>query len=180
MNNYPSRVPNRIEGTGEGLFKREIPVDYNAGSPWATSRPRLEVDPLVYDPQQNYVDAINKAFNVTKTPLNIDHYGNYLQVDHNWDNFVDKSNHLRTPNGTRLGYAHSTDNLNPAQPDFYGAGIDNLTPVLGDNYYSKSYNLPLGMTADIEYDGDGTLAGGINVPSRQYYAAALMNLLNKR
>lgn len=175
-----SRSPRKVSGTGEGLFKREIPVDYSAGSPWATSRPRMEIDPLLNDKQEAYVNVVNSALNASRSPLHINHSANYRQVDHNWDNQVDRYNSVNLPDDTRLAYTHSIDNLNPEQPDYYGAGIDNLDAILGENYYTKTYQLPFNMSADIEYDGDGTLAGGLNVPSKQYYVAALMNLLNKR
>lgn len=174
MDRFRSRERNVVSGTGEDLYKREIPY---GSDQWAQTRPRPEIDPLVNDPQQAYVDAINSALQKVNSPAQVSHYGNYFQTDHNWDNSVDNFNILGTPE-KRLGFTQSINNLNPAQPDYYGAGVDNLAPVLGDNYWNKEYKLPLGITANVEYDGD-TLAGGLDIPSRQYYLAALANMLNK-
>jgi len=85
---------------------------------------------------------------------------------------------LENPNG-RLGFVQAQNYANPQIPNYYGAGIDNLNALLGNNTYAGEYNLPLGMTGELEYDGD-TLAGGVNVPSKEYYIAALLDMLNNK
>ena len=170
------RTARQIDGEAEGLYKREIPID---SSEYAQKFPIVEIEPLLDDKQQAYVDAINTVLNAANVPAQVDHYGSFVRPDYYWGNYVDNMNAIDDPNGERLGFVHSVDYQDPSKADYYGAGIDNLNKILGDNEYYKELNLPLGITGQIEYDGD-TLAGGLDIPSKQYYVAALLNLLNKK
>ena len=60
----------------------------------------------------------------------------------------------------------------------YRAGIDNLAALLGDRNYDNSIETPLG-NLNYGYDGD-TAYGSVEVPTKQYYAAALLDLLRGR
>ena len=173
MARFPSRNAQYADGQAEGLFKREIPRD---SIQWAQSLPILDGGPLLNDKQQAYADALNAILQATNVPVQVQHSRTLVEPDYNWGNYVDNMNSLRNSDDERLAFLHSIQNANPAEPDYYGAGVDNLNAILGDNYYQKQYDLPLGITGELEYDGD-TLSGGLNVPSKQYYAARLLDLL---
>ena len=171
MARFPSRNAQYADGQAEGLFKREIPRD---SIQWAQSRPRVDVNELLDDKQQAYVDALNTVLQAAN--LQVDHHSNTVEPDYNWGNSVNTMNALRNSDEERLAFLNAIQNANPAEPDYYGAGVDNLNAILGDNYYQKQYDLPLGITGELEYDGD-TLSGGLNVPSKEYYTARLLDLL---
>lgn len=115
----------------------------------------------------------NRAYGNPNAPLAARYGVDY--VDDNRDERAYRSGvNLYSRNGNRLGFIDrdvTTSNTN------YNAGIDNLTPILGDRYFDKEINTPFG-SAYMEYDGD-TLAGNIDVPSNAYYLVALKNLLSR-
>ena len=115
----------------------------------------------------------NRAYGNPKAPLAASYGVDYVD-DARDDRAYRSGVNLYSRNGNRLGFVNrdiTTSGTN------YGAGIDNLTPILGDRYFDKEINTPLG-SAYMEYDGD-TLAGNVNVPSNAYYLVALKNLLNR-
>ena len=81
---------------------------------------------------------------------------------------------LDSRNNGRAAFAHY--NVRPDSTGYY-AGIDNLP--LGENYYSKELNTPLG-TFGAEYDGDGTGVLSYETSPQLYYLKALANLLTNR
>lgn len=116
----------------------------------------------------------NRAFANPSMPLV--QKTSYDYVDDNTDS---RANHsqvsLWNRDNNRLGVL--TKQVIDDGGTYYGAGIDNLAPILGDRYFSKEFNTPLG-TISAEYDGD-TLSGGIDVPYNKYYFVALKNLLDR-
>lgn len=167
--NRATRPKNVLEGTATGFQKGASTGDH----------PNVEADQLIKDSAQNKATLANAVLKRTNLPLNVTGSTYLFRPDYYWGDWTDTTYTARTPNNTRLGYASKIHNFNPAQADEYSAGIDNLYG-LGENYVSKSYDLPLGITASMEYDGDGTLGGSLEIPQKQYYLAALMNLLRGR
>ena len=124
---------------------------------------------------EKLVTAYNsRAFGNPNAPLVQKFSGEY--VDDNYDSRALRSGlNLQTHDGNRLGYVDRDMRVDGTS---YGAGIDNLGRLLGeDNYFDKSLNLPLG-TLDVGYDGD-TLSANMNIPRDNYYVQALYNLLNR-
>jgi len=163
------RVSNYVQGSGE-VNKSEIPSGYQQ------SYPKINADQLMDDNATAYAEALNKALNVSKAPINVEGRTVLFEPDYNWGKWTDTTYTARTPQGTRLGFANHYHDFNPSGVNGYSAGIDNLYG-LGEDYISKEFNLPLGVTASMEYDGDGTLSGNLEVPQRNYYIQALANLL---
>ena len=155
-----------LEGTATG---------FNRGAS-TNDHPNIEVDQLINDKAQAYGSLLNAALKAKNIPVDVSG-GTYLyQPDYYWGNWTNTNYTARTPEGTRLGFVNKQHDFNPSGMNSYSAGIDNLYG-LGEDYVSKEYNLPLGITASMEYDGDGTLTGNLDVPQKNYYIQALANLL---
>ena len=168
-----TRTAKKASGKAQGQYKKEITEpEYKK-----QAYPKYDVDQVVNDKAAALSDAANAVLGKTSLPLTTSGGTNLIQPDYNWGNFTDATIAVRTPNN-RLGYVGKNHYFDPNQPDTYVAGIDNLY-ALGETPYEKNINLPLGITADVGYDGDGTVYGDVNVPQHQYYVNALMNLLNK-
>ena len=116
----------------------------------------------------------NRAYGNPKAPL-ISRLGVDYVDDINDERAYENSYALRNRNGNRYGFVDKDVN---SVGTTYSAGVDNLSPLLGQNYYNRNFNTPLGNVG-FEYDGDGTLVGTLNVPSNAYYIAALKNLLDR-
>ena len=134
-----------------------------------------EPDPKAPSALDRLVAAYNnKAFGSSSMPLI--NKSSYDYIDDNTDS---RANHsqmsLWDHDNNRLGVL--TKNVVDDGGTYYGAGIDNLAPILGDRYFSKEFETPLG-TLSAEYDGD-TLSAGIEVPYNKYYLVALKNLLDR-
>lgn len=115
----------------------------------------------------------NRAYANPNAPL-VAQYGVDYVDDARDDRAYNSGFKIFTRGGNRLGFYDRDVTTSGTK---YHAGIDNLTPILGDRYFDKEINTPFG-SAYMEYDGD-TLAGNINVPSNAYYLVALKNLLNR-
>ena len=115
----------------------------------------------------------NKAFGNPNAPL-IQKYGNDY-VDDNYDSRAYMSGlNLNDRNENRLGYIGKDARVDGTT---YSLGIDNLSPILGDNNFDKSINLPIGSLG-VDYDGD-TFSASYESPSYNPYLFALKSLLNR-
>lgn len=162
----PTRLHSTLEGTATGFRKGASTNEH----------PRIESEQLYNDNAQKVGMLLNAVLKQKNIPIDIHGHTELFTPDYNWGKWTDKTYSAWTPNGTRLGYASKDHDFNPSGMNQYSAGIDNLYG-LGENYVNKEYSLPLGVTASMEYDGDGTLAGSLEVPQRNYYLQALANLL---
>lgn len=162
------RVARQLSGTATGL---------NKGAS-TNSTPKVEVDQLYNDNAQKVGTLINAMMKAKNIPVEVNGQTNLFSPDYNWGKWTDTTYSARTPDGTRLGFANKYHDFNPSGMNGYSVGVDNLYG-LGDDYVNKEYNLPLGITASMEYDGDGTLSGSLEVPQRNYYLQALANLLRR-
>lgn len=166
MNRVPARSHSTLEGTATGFRKGAS----------TNESPRIESEQLYNDNAQKVGTLINAMMKAKNIPVEVNGQTNLFSPDYNWGKWTDTTYSARTPDGTRLGFANKYHDFNPSGMNGYSVGVDNLYG-LGEDYKYKEYNLPLGVTASMEYDGDGTLAGSLEVPQRNYYLQALANLL---
>ena len=166
MARVPARSYTPLEGTATGFQKGASTNDY----------PNVEVDQVANDKAEAYGRILSAALNKANVPVNVQGNTSLFSPDYNWGKWTNTTYTARTPDDTRLGFANKYHDFNPSGVNGYSAGIDNLYG-LGSDYISKEYNLPLGLTASMEYDGDGTLSGSLEIPQRNYYIQALANLL---
>lgn len=166
MARVSTRSKTKLEGTATGLSKGAS----------TNERPIIESDQLINDKAEKYGMLLNAAMKATNLPVNVNGNTQLFSPDYNWGKWTDEMYSAWTPNGTRLGYANKYHEFNPSGNNGYSVGIDNLYG-LGEDYVNKEYNLPLGIRASMEYDGDGTLSAGLDVPQKGYYLKALANLL---
>jgi hypothetical protein len=171
-----ARVPDRLSARPKSTLEGTA-TGFDKGQPLNEHRIN-DVDQLINDNADKGAKLLSAMMKKANVPLNVKG-GTYLyQPDYNWGDWTNTSFDAYTPNGTRLGYVNKTHPFNPAEPNEYSAGVDNLY-ALGDKYVSKELNLPLGINAYGEYDGDGTLSASLEVPQKQYYLQALANLLRR-
>lgn len=169
MANITTRPKNKLQGTATGFQKGKSTGDY----------PQVNSDQLINDKADTYSQLLTAAMKMSGNPLEVKGSTYLYQPDYNWGKWTNTNYSAWMPNDTRLGYLNKSHDFNPTGKNSYSAGIDNLYG-LGEDYISKEYDLPLGVKASVEYDGDGTLSGNLDIPQKQYYLAALANLLRGR
>ena len=128
--------------------------------------------------QQEYVNAL---LDKVGSPLNVKRWNSRTVIDNvPYQDSLWKGYSLNQGD-TRLAYAGKTSDPYGIDGTNYGVVVDNLGPLIGDNYrYWESPETPFGsVSASTE---DGSIGLDYTTPSKKqqmYYVNALMNLLNR-
>ena len=175
-----TRTARVVPGTAQIPQKAEIP---EGTEQWEQAQPSWNYDQIANDRTAAYSKALNYALKKANIPLETGGSTMLYEPDYNWGKYTESIGSLWTNDDDpkRLGFASHIHNFDPQQPDTYHVGTDIFEPLLENTYHngqSKSFKLPLGIQGKVGIE-DGVLYGTADVPQKQYYLGALLNMLRR-